>query len=65
MVYKVCMKRRTNIYLDDSQIKELRKLSKKTFSSVAEHVRRAVTEYLKNEKITERQKDRFSGFHMG
>jgi predicted DNA-binding protein len=41
------MKLRTNIYLRDDQMKRLKKLHEKTGAPVAELVRRAVDEYLK------------------
>ena len=49
MVYIYIMKR-TNIYLTDSQHKELAKLSQKTLAPVAALVRKAIDEFLKREK---------------
>jgi predicted DNA-binding protein len=40
-------KERTNIYLEEEQIKRLRALQKKTGAPVAELVRRAIDAYLK------------------
>jgi predicted DNA-binding protein len=48
MVYNVPVpKRRTNIYLTPDQMKRLKLLNEKTGAPVAELVRRAVDEYLK------------------
>jgi predicted DNA-binding protein len=41
------MKKRTNIYLSEDQLKRLRALSEKTGAPVAELVRRGVEMYLK------------------
>jgi len=41
------MKSRTNIYLRPDQLKKLKAISKKTGSSAAELIRRAVDAYLK------------------
>jgi metal-responsive CopG/Arc/MetJ family transcriptional regulator len=41
---------RTNIYLPEPVLKKLQSLSKKTGVSVAELVRRALDEYLKDRK---------------
>ena len=38
--------KRTNVHLTDSELKQLNILSKKTGLTVAEHIRRAVDEYL-------------------
>jgi hypothetical protein len=40
------MATRTNIYLSDLQLKKLKSLAKRTDLSLAEHVRRAVDQYL-------------------
>jgi len=42
------MKSRTNIYLRPDQLKKLKAISKKTGSSAAELIRRAVDAYLKD-----------------
>jgi predicted DNA-binding ribbon-helix-helix protein len=42
--------RRTNVYLGDQQWKTLQKLAKKAGLPVAELVRRAIDEFLKNGK---------------
>jgi len=48
MVYSVIhMKQRTNIYLRADQVEKLRALNEKTGAPVAELVRRAVDEYLR------------------
>jgi len=52
---------RTNIFLTRAELQKLRTLSKKTGAPVAEHVRRAVDEYL--EKYEEkRKKEQWTGF---
>lgn len=44
-----CMKR-TNIFLPEQLIERLKALAAKTGLSVAEHIRRAIDEYLKRQK---------------
>lgn len=44
------MKTRHNLFFDADQWKELLKLAKKTGLSVAEHIRRAVDDYLRRFK---------------
>lgn len=49
----VCMMyamKRTNIFLPKPLLSKLRTLSKATGLSVAEHIRRAIDEYLKRQK---------------
>jgi hypothetical protein len=41
---------RFQVFLSTLQLKQLRKLSKATGISVAEHIRRAIDEYLKGQK---------------
>jgi len=41
---------RVGFYLSEIQIRGLKKLSKKTFISVSEHIRRAVDEYLEKSR---------------
>ncbi len=43
--------KRTNIYLKESQLLKLKALSKKTGAVVAEHIRRAIDEYLLKNKL--------------
>jgi predicted DNA-binding protein len=45
---------RTNIFLTRTELKTLRELSRKTGAPVAEHVRRAIDEYL--EKCARKKK---------
>jgi predicted DNA-binding protein len=46
----IAMKQRTNIYLRPDQTKRLKAISKKTGSSAAELIRRAVDAYLEIEE---------------
>ncbi len=51
----VITKIRTNIFLTETELKKLRALSKKNGAPVAEHVRRAVDEYLERVEKKERR----------
>lgn len=42
--------KRTNIHLPDKQLELLKRLSDNTDLSVAEHIRRAIDEYLEKQK---------------
>ena len=42
--------KRTNIYMDEKQLKRLKALSKETGAPMSELVRRAIEEYLKKRK---------------
>jgi predicted DNA-binding protein len=42
--------KRTNIFLPEQLLERLRALADKTGLSVAEHIRRAIDEYLKRQK---------------
>jgi predicted DNA-binding protein len=42
--------KRTNIFLPEQLIERLKALAEKTGLSVAEHIRRAIDEYLKRQK---------------
>lgn len=42
--------KRTNIFLPEQLLAKLRALSKSTGLSVAEHIRRAIDEYLRKQK---------------
>ena len=46
-VYTRLKMKRTNIHLSDNQLEKLEKIRKDTGLSVAEHVRRAIDDYLK------------------
>ncbi len=50
-MYSVTMRRkRTNLYLDVSLLKGLKKLSEETGAPISELVRRAIDEYLKRKR---------------
>jgi len=48
-VYHSCMKR-VNYHLTETQIKQLKAISKKTGLTVAELIRRAIDEFLKKDR---------------
>jgi len=45
--------KKTNIYFPEPQLEALKKLSKETDLSMAEHIRRAMDDYLAREDIQE------------
>lgn len=44
--------KRINIYLSEQQVKFLKKLAQQTDIKVAEHIRRAIDQYLKDIKVS-------------
>jgi ribbon-helix-helix CopG family protein len=51
MVYDVCMRKRTNIYLEDAQLDLLGRVAEGEGTSVADLVRRAVDAWLAGRKV--------------
>lgn len=49
-MYTIHTMKRTNIHLPDKQLELLKRLSDNTDLSVAEHIRRAIDEYLEKQK---------------
>lgn len=52
-VYTVCM-RRLQMFIPEPLLKTLRALAKRTDTSVAEHIRRAIVEYLQKQSRKEK-----------